>query len=50
MSRSHTFQQWTHLPRCEFIELAMIGDEVMRHGGPEEEWSDLHSWGKSKSL
>ena len=42
MSHSHTSQHWTHLPRCEFIQLAMIRDEKikteeMRRGGPEEE-------------
>ena len=46
MSHSHTSQHWTHLPRCEFIELAMIGDEVMRRGGPEEEMVRLAQLGK----
>ena len=27
MSQSNTSQHWTHLPRCEFIQLAMIGSE-----------------------
>ena len=34
MSHSHTSQHWTHLRQCEFI--AMTGDEVVRHGRPEE--------------
>ena len=46
MSHSHTSQHWTNLPRCEFIELAMIGDEVVRRGGPEEEIVRLAQLGK----
>ena len=46
MSRSHTSQHWTHLPRCEFIELAMVGDEVVRRGEPEEEMVRLAQLGK----
>ena len=43
MSHSHTSQHWTHLPRCEFIQLAMIGSGELRRGDREEDW---HSWGE----
>ena len=36
MSNSHTSQHWTHLPRCEFIQLAMIGSRGQRRGVDEE--------------
>ena len=47
---SHTSQQWTHLPRCEFIQLAMIGEEVVRRGGPEEERIRLAQQGKIETI
>ena len=50
MSHSHTSQQWTHLPRCEFIQLAMIRDEVVRRGGPEEEMIRLAQLGKIETI
>ena len=37
MSHSYTSQHWTHLPRCEFIQLAMIGSGELRRGNREEE-------------
>ena len=50
MSHSHTSQHWTHLPRCEFIQLAMITDEVIRRGGPEEEMIRLAQQGKIETI
>ena len=50
MSHSHTSQQWTHLPRLEFINLAMITDQVLRHGGPEEEMVRLAQQGKIETI
>ena len=50
MSHSHTSQHWTHLPRCEFIQLAMIGDEEVRHGGPKEEMIRLAQLGKIETI
>ena len=46
MSHSHTSQHWAHLPRCEFIQLAMIKDEEVRRGEPEEEMVRLAQQGK----
>ena len=46
MSHSHTSQHWTHLPRCEYIQLAMIQDGKVRRGGPEEEFVRLAQQGK----
>ena len=50
MSHSHTSQHWTHLPRCEFIQLAMIKDKEMRRGGPEEEMIRLAQQGKIETI
>ena len=50
MSHSHTSQHWSHLPRCEFIQLAMIKDEEMRRGGPEEEMIRLAQQGKIETI
>ena len=50
MSHSHTSQHWTHLPRCEFIQLAMIGDEEVRRGGSEEEMIRLAQLGKIETI
>ena len=33
LSQSRTSQNWTYLPRCEFVQLAMIRDKELRHGG-----------------
>ena len=46
MAQSHTSQHWSHLPRCEFIQLAMIKDDQVRRGGPEEERVRLAQQGK----
>ena len=46
MVQSHTSQHWSHLPRCEFIQLAMIKDDQVRRGGPEEERVRLAQQGK----
>ena len=50
MSQSHTSQHWTHLPRCEFIQLAMILDEELRRGGAEEEMVRLAQQGKIETI
>ena len=50
MSHSHTFQHWTHLPRCEYIQLAMIGKEDLQRGGPEEEMVRLAQKGKIETI
>ena len=50
MSHSHTSQHWTHLPRCEFIQLAMIGAQGLRRGGPEEEMIILAQQGKIETI
>ena len=46
MSNSHTSQHWTHLPRCEFIQLAMIGSGELRRGDREEELVRLAQLGR----
>ena len=51
MSHSHTSQHWSHLPRCEFIQLAMIkAEEEIRRGGPEEEMIRLAQQGKIETI
>ena len=50
MSHSHTSQHWTHLPRCEFVQLAMIKDEKIRRGGPKEEMIRLAQQGKIRTI
>ena len=50
MSHSHTSQHWAHLPRCEFIKLAMIKEEELRRGGPEEEMIKLAHQGKIEMI
>ena len=50
MSLSHTSQHWTHLPRCEFIQIAMIKNEEIRRGGPEEEMIRLAQQGKIETI
>ena len=50
MSHSHTSQHWAHLPRCEFIQLAMIGAQGLRRGGPEEEMIRLAQQGKIETI
>ena len=49
-SHSHTSQHWSHLPRCEFVNLAMITDEPVRRGGPEEEMVRLAQQGKIETV
>ena len=46
MSNSHTSQHWTHLPRCEFIQLAMIGSGELRREDREEEMVRLAQQGR----
>ena len=50
MSQSRTSQHWANLPRCEFIQLAMIKDEQIRRGGPEEEMIRLAQQGKIETI
>ena len=49
-SQSHTSQHWTHLPRCEFIQLAMIKGGKLRRGGPEEEMVRLAQQGRIETI
>ena len=49
-SNSHTSQHWTHLPRCEFIQLAMIGSGELRRGDREEEMVRLAQQGKIETI
>ena len=49
-SQNHTSQHWAHLPRCDFIQLAMIKDEEIRRGGPEEEMIRLAQQGKIETI
>ena len=51
MSQSHTSQHWSHLPRCEFVPLAMIGDErEIRRGDREEEMVRLAQQGRIETI
>ena len=50
LSQSHTSQHWTHLPRCEFVQLAMIRGKELRRGGPEEEMVRLAQQGKIETI
>ena len=51
MSQSHTSQHWTHLPRCEFVQLAMIGNErEIRRGDREEEMVRLAQQGRIETI
>ena len=50
MSNSHTSQHWTHLPRCEFIQLAMIGSGELRRGDREEEMVRLAHLGRIETI
>ena len=45
MPQTHTSQHWVHLPQCEFIQLAMIKNEKIRRGGPEEKMIRLAQQG-----
>ena len=49
-SQSHTSQHWSHLPRCEFIQLAMIKGRKLRRGGPEEEMVRLAQQGRIETI
>ena len=49
-SQSHTSQHWSHLPRCEFIQLAMIKGGKLRRGGPEEEMVRLAQQGRIETI
>ena len=50
MSQSHTSQHWSHLPRCEFVQLAMIGSEGQRRGDREEEMVRLAQQGRIETI
>ena len=50
LSHSRTSQHWAHLPKCEFIQLAMIGAKGLRRGGPEEEMIRLAQQGKIETI
>ena len=49
-SQSHTSQHWSHLPQCEFIQLAMIEGGKLRRGGPEEEMVRLAQQGRIETI
>ena len=51
MSQSQTsLHYWAHLPQCEFIQLAMIKNEKIRRGGPEEEMIRLAQQGNVETI
>ena len=50
MSQSQTSQHWSHLPRCEFIQLAMIGSGELRRGDREEEMVRLAQQGRIETI
>ena len=50
MSQSHTSQHWSHLPRCEFIQLAMISSKEQRRGDREEEMVRLAQQGRIETI
>ena len=50
MSQSHNSQHWSHLMRCEFIQLAMICSEKQRRGDREEEMVRLAQQGKIETI
>ena len=50
MSTSRTSQRWAHLPRCEFIQLAMIGSGELRRGDREEEMVRLAQLGRIETI
>ena len=49
MSQSLTSQHWSHLPQCEFVQLAMIGSE-RRRGDREEEMVRLAQQGRIETI
>ena len=51
MSQSHTSQHWSHLQRCEFVQLALIGNEwELRRGDREEEMVRLAQQGRIETI
>ena len=50
MSHNQTSQHWTHLPQCEFIQLAMIGSQGLRRGDREEERVRLAQQGRIETI
>ena len=50
MFHSRTSQHWSHLPRCEFIQLAMIKGEEVRRGGSDEEMIRLAQQGNIETI
>ena len=50
MSQSHTAQHWSHLPQCEFVQLAMIGSGEIRRGDREEEMVRLAQQGRIETI
>ena len=49
-SQSQTSQHWSHLPRCEFIQLAMIGSGELRRGNREEKMVRLAQQGRIETI
>ena len=50
MSHQQISQHWTHLPWCEFIQLALITDEKVRRSGPTEEFVQLAQVGRIETI
>ena len=50
LSNNHTSEQWTHLPRCEFIQLLIIEDIEVKLRRPKEETAKLVQRGKIETL
>ena len=50
MSQNCTSQHWTNLPRCEFIQLAMISSKELRRGDREEEMVRLAQQGRIETI
>ena len=50
MSSSHTSQHWTNLPRCEFVQLAMIDSGGQRRGDREKKMVRLAQQGRIETI
>ena len=49
LSHNQTPQHWTHLPRCDFIHLSIVGAQRLR-SGPEEKIVKLSQQGKIETV
>ena len=50
MSQNQNSQHWSHLPRCEFVQLAMIGSGDIRRGDREEKMVRLAQQGRIETI